>query len=75
MGMQPPLAFRPHPWRGVDPGARFPKVVTAYVEIVPSDGDAAPGITVDPVYNVAAAHAVLAAAREDYRRRFPLLAP
>ena len=38
-------------------------------------GDAAPTITVDPVYDVAAAHAVLAAAREDYRRRFPLLAP
>ena len=36
--MQPPLAFRPHPWHGVDPGERFPEVVTAYVEIVPSDG-------------------------------------
>ena len=36
--MQQPLAFRPHPWHGVDPGERFPEVVTAYVEMVPSDG-------------------------------------
>jgi inorganic pyrophosphatase len=36
--MQQPLAFRPHPWHGVAPGERFPEVVTAYVEIVPSDG-------------------------------------
>jgi inorganic pyrophosphatase len=34
-------------------------------------GDAVPGITVDPVYDVATAHAVLAASRDDYRRRFP----
>jgi inorganic pyrophosphatase len=33
-----PLAHRPHPWHGVDPGARFPEVVTAYIEIVPADG-------------------------------------
>jgi inorganic pyrophosphatase len=36
--MRPPLPYRPHPWHGVDPGARFPDVVTAYVEIVPADG-------------------------------------
>jgi inorganic pyrophosphatase len=36
--MQQPLAFRLHPWHGVDPGERFPEVVTAYVEMVPSDG-------------------------------------
>ena len=30
--------FRPHPWHGLDPGARCPEVVTAYVEIVPTDG-------------------------------------
>jgi inorganic pyrophosphatase len=33
-----PLAFRPHPWHGLDPGARCPEIVTAYIEIVPSDG-------------------------------------
>jgi len=33
-----PLAFRPHPWHGVDPGARFPEIVRAYIEIVPTDG-------------------------------------
>ncbi len=36
--MQPPLAFRPHPWHGLDAGARCPEIVTAYIEIVPSDG-------------------------------------
>src|SRR5262245_58800648 len=35
---EPPLAYRPHPWHGVDPGPRFPELVTAYVEIVPADG-------------------------------------
>ena len=33
-----PLAFRPHPWHGLDPGPRFPEVVTGYIEIVPTDG-------------------------------------
>jgi inorganic pyrophosphatase len=33
-----PLSFRPHPWHGIDPGARFPEVLTAYIEIVPTDG-------------------------------------
>jgi inorganic pyrophosphatase len=33
-----PLTFRPHPWHGLDPGPRCPEVVTAYIEIVPSDG-------------------------------------
>jgi inorganic pyrophosphatase len=32
------LSFRPHPWHGVDPGPRFPEVVVAYIEIVPTDG-------------------------------------
>jgi inorganic pyrophosphatase len=36
--MEPPLAFRPHPWHGLDPGARFPEIVTAYIEMVPTDG-------------------------------------
>jgi inorganic pyrophosphatase len=36
--MGPPLPYRPHPWHGVDPGARFPEIVTAYIEIVPADG-------------------------------------
>jgi len=33
-----PLAFRPHPWHGLDPGPRCPEIVTAYIEIVPTDG-------------------------------------
>jgi inorganic pyrophosphatase len=32
------LTARPHPWHGIDPGARAPEVVTVYVELVPSDG-------------------------------------
>ncbi len=36
--MSAPIAFRPHPWHGIDPGARCPAVVTAYIEIVPTDG-------------------------------------
>ncbi len=30
--------WRPHPWHGLDPGAKFPEVVVAYIEIVPTDG-------------------------------------
>src|SRR5262245_18859292 len=30
--------FRPHPWHGLEPGPRFPDLLTAYVEIVPTDG-------------------------------------
>jgi inorganic pyrophosphatase len=33
-----PSAFRPHPWRGIDPGPRFPELLVAYIEIVPTDG-------------------------------------
>lgn len=33
-----PLAFRPHPWHGLHPGPRFPEIVQAYIEIVPTDG-------------------------------------
>jgi len=33
-----PLAFRPHPWHGVDPGEQFPEIVRAYIELVPTDG-------------------------------------
>jgi len=36
--MDKPLAFRPHPWHGVDPGSRFPEIVRAYIEMVPTDG-------------------------------------
>lgn len=32
------IPFRPHPWHGIDPGPRFPRVVTAYIEMVPTDG-------------------------------------
>jgi inorganic pyrophosphatase len=31
------LMFRAHPWHGVSIGAEAPKVVTAYIEIVPTD--------------------------------------
>jgi len=33
-----PLMGRPHPWHGIDPGPRCPEVVTAYIEVVPTDG-------------------------------------
>ena len=33
-----PLEHRPHPWHGIDPGKRFPEIVRAYIEIVPTDG-------------------------------------
>jgi inorganic pyrophosphatase len=36
--MQEPAAFRPHPWHGIDPGPRFPEIIHAYIEMVPSDG-------------------------------------
>lgn len=36
--MEQPLAFRPHPWHGLDPGPGFPEIVRAYIEIVPGDG-------------------------------------
>ena len=36
--MDTPIAFRPHPWHGLDPGPRCPEIVTAYIEIVPTDG-------------------------------------
>lgn len=31
------LLFKPHPWHGVPVGAQAPEIVTAYVEIVPTD--------------------------------------
>src|SRR5215203_819438 len=31
------LLFQAHPWHGVSPGAEAPDVVTAYIEIVPTD--------------------------------------
>ena len=36
--MMSAIPFRPHPWHGIDPGPRFPDVVTAYIELVPTDG-------------------------------------
>jgi len=33
-----PLSFRPHPWHGISAGPKFPEIVTAYIEIVPTDG-------------------------------------
>jgi inorganic pyrophosphatase len=30
--------FRPHPWHGIDPGPRFPEIIQAYIEMVPTDG-------------------------------------
>ena len=32
-----PSAFRAHPWHGVDLGLSAPSIVTAYIEIVPTD--------------------------------------
>lgn len=32
-----PSAFRAHPWHGVEMGPEAPEVVTAYIEIVPTD--------------------------------------
>lgn len=29
--------FKPHPWHGIPIGANCPKIVTAYIEMVPSD--------------------------------------
>lgn len=37
-GPLPPQNFRPHPWHGIDPGQEFPTILTAYIEIVPTDG-------------------------------------
>ncbi len=31
------LFFKPHPWHGIPVGDRAPEVVTAYIEIVPTD--------------------------------------
>jgi inorganic pyrophosphatase len=31
------LPHRAHPWHGVDPGSEMPRVLTAYIEIVPTD--------------------------------------
>src|SRR5690349_9641760 len=31
------LLFKPHPWHGVPLGGQAPKIVTAFVEIVPTD--------------------------------------
>lgn len=36
--MDTKISFRPHPWHGLDPGPRFPEIVTAYIEMVPTDG-------------------------------------
>src|ERR1700741_3975715 len=36
--MRLPLAYRPHPWHGLEAGPDFPEVLTAYIEIVPTDG-------------------------------------
>ena len=33
-----PLTFRPHPWHGLEAGRRCPEIVSAYIEIVPTDG-------------------------------------
>ncbi len=31
------LLYKSHPWHGIDAGPDFPRVVTAFIEIVPSD--------------------------------------
>lgn len=35
--MMPPSGFRAHPWHGVAPGPKPPALVTAYIELVPTD--------------------------------------
>ncbi|HUG52242.1 MAG TPA: inorganic pyrophosphatase [Vicinamibacteria bacterium] len=37
MPAAPRLGFRAHPWHGVSMGEEAPRVVTAYIEIVPTD--------------------------------------
>ena len=38
MAFPPPFyRWRPHPWHGIEPGAKAPEIVTAYVEITPFD--------------------------------------
>ncbi len=32
-----PCLYRAHPWHGVSPGEGWPDIVTAYIEVVPSD--------------------------------------
>ncbi|MBC7863273.1 MAG: inorganic pyrophosphatase [Bacteroidia bacterium] len=29
--------FKPHPWHGIEPGKNSPEIVTAFIEIVPTD--------------------------------------
>ncbi len=31
------LRYKSHPWHGVDPGEQAPKLITAYIEMVPTD--------------------------------------
>lgn len=31
------LLFQAHPWHGIEPGPEAPRIVTAYIEIVPTD--------------------------------------
>ena len=31
------LLFKPHPWHGIEPGEDAPNVVTAFIEMVPTD--------------------------------------
>jgi inorganic pyrophosphatase len=38
LAVDKPLAHRPHPWHGLDPGPRFPEIVRVYIEMVPTDG-------------------------------------
>lgn len=33
-----PMPYRPHPWHGLELGPRFPEIVHAYIELVPTDG-------------------------------------
>src|SRR6186713_2029607 len=31
------LQYKSHPWHGIEPGENFPSVLTAFIEIVPTD--------------------------------------
>jgi len=37
MKKNPPQQFQAHPWHGVSPGEDAPAIVTAYIELVPTD--------------------------------------
>jgi inorganic pyrophosphatase len=35
--IQVAMKYKSHPWHGIDPGSKFPDILTAFIEIVPAD--------------------------------------